>query len=74
MGFSDGAHSGETSHRGVRLVGPSGVFTYFLMSSCSKRRASWGAWVAQSVGRPSLDLGVVGSDPVLGSVLGVEPT
>ena len=39
----------------------------------------WGAWVAQSVKRPTLDFGsghgltVVRLSPVLGSVLGMKP-
>lgn len=30
-------------------------------------RKIWGAWLAQSIGCATLDLGIVGSSPVLGA-------
>ena len=49
------------------------------MLSAPKERQLGGAWVAQSVEHPALDLGsghdpgIVGSSPTSGSVLSVEP-
>ena len=56
------------------------TFIHFKSKICSIKSSSRGAWVAQLVKCPTLDLSsgldlrVMSSSPVLGSALGMEPT
>ena len=61
MGDVPGVHThkeGTVSSRACSLVGNSGCIHI--------KRQSWGAWLAQSVERATLDLRVVSLSPTLG--------